>query len=404
MSTMLALAAITGALKSVLTDDFIGSQAQEFLGELEVSALPPDLISAGDITKPRLNLFLYQVTPNVAWRNMPPVTDAAGRHTGNMPLALDAHYLVTAYGVGATDFEMEMLLGYAVDRLHHTSLLSRELIQHKLKAEMPPIKPLTPDNWNALREARLDEQMENIRLTPVPMSTDDLMKLWTAFSGKYRPSVAYQAAVILLDITPAPRLAQPVRTRVIHTCFSPRPSITSVTPQIALAGDTMLINGTHLLGTNTRGEIDATSIDKISGTADELTLRLPDTLPIGIRTLKVAGEFTGTDQKTHRLVSNGVPFLLAPALDAAGYTIPHGSHLVLHVTPFPKVTQQIEVFIDGQAVTPSARAQDTDPISVPIPATATPGTFPLRVRVDGIDALVSGAASQRFVMPEVIIT
>ena len=46
-----------------------------------------------------LNFFLYQVTPNLGWRNADlPSRENGGSRTTYPPLALDLHYLLTAYG------------------------------------------------------------------------------------------------------------------------------------------------------------------------------------------------------------------------------------------------------------------------------------------------------------------
>src|SRR5262245_29645937 len=55
----------------------------------------------GNDPQPRkVQIFLYQVTPNAAWRNMDlPTRDAGGQRVVQRPqIALDLHYLLSFYG------------------------------------------------------------------------------------------------------------------------------------------------------------------------------------------------------------------------------------------------------------------------------------------------------------------
>ncbi|HYX42677.1 MAG TPA: Pvc16 family protein, partial [Pyrinomonadaceae bacterium] len=73
MSTALAIAAVTAVLKDLLNNGLIDHNvsAHANLGEVSVSALPPDRVLP-DPSKEQnqLNLFLYQVTQNAGWRNV----------------------------------------------------------------------------------------------------------------------------------------------------------------------------------------------------------------------------------------------------------------------------------------------------------------------------------------------
>ena len=46
----------------------------------------------------------------------------------------------------------------------------------------------------ALPESDLDQQVERVRITPQPMSVEEMSKLWTTFQTQYRMSAAYQAS------------------------------------------------------------------------------------------------------------------------------------------------------------------------------------------------------------------
>src|SRR5262247_3559760 len=100
MSSPLAIAAVTATLCDLLNNGLIDNDLSP-VGTFSVGALPPDRIQTGDNEANRLNVFLYQVTPNLGWRN-----EGLGSRDSrnpdirlsNPPLALDLHYMLTAYG------------------------------------------------------------------------------------------------------------------------------------------------------------------------------------------------------------------------------------------------------------------------------------------------------------------
>ena len=98
MSNALAIASVTAVLKDLLNNGIIDHQLSGVVGEVTVSALPPDrLLVAGEAETSRINLFMYHVAPNAAWRSVGlPSRSSKGDRTANPPLALDLYYLVTA--------------------------------------------------------------------------------------------------------------------------------------------------------------------------------------------------------------------------------------------------------------------------------------------------------------------
>src|SRR4051812_26581922 len=102
MSSALAIAGVTAVLRDLLNDGLVNGDVTGALGtSVLVTGLPPDRVGeAGNGQIPtQLNLFLHQVTHNAAWRNATlPDRDRDGNRRSNPPLALNLHYLVTAYG------------------------------------------------------------------------------------------------------------------------------------------------------------------------------------------------------------------------------------------------------------------------------------------------------------------
>lgn len=133
MSTALAIAGVTAVLRDLLNDGLINHNISGLLGSsVTVSVQAPDRVVTGSTPEAsQLNLFMYMVTPNLGWRNEGlPGRDGSGRtRLTNPPLALDLHYLLSAYS--GADLHAEILLGYAMQLLHETPVLTREAIDRK---------------------------------------------------------------------------------------------------------------------------------------------------------------------------------------------------------------------------------------------------------------------------------
>ena len=98
MSNALALAATTAVMRQMLQARLTNAGLAA-LGNVSVTALPPDRVTTGDSEANVLNLFLYQVTPSAAMRNRDLATrDSDGNLSARPVLALDLHYMLSAYG------------------------------------------------------------------------------------------------------------------------------------------------------------------------------------------------------------------------------------------------------------------------------------------------------------------
>src|SRR5262249_43825069 len=131
MSNALAIASVSAVLRNLLDNGVVDDTIVSSVGNVKVSAVAPDLISVAPDAPSQINLFVYQVTANSGWHNVGlPSRDDRGERRTNPPLALDLHYLVTAYA--GRDFHAEILLGRAMQILHETPGLSREAIRRGL--------------------------------------------------------------------------------------------------------------------------------------------------------------------------------------------------------------------------------------------------------------------------------
>jgi hypothetical protein len=200
MSSPLSIASVTSVIKSVLENGLVMHGATAVVGELAVTAMPPDRITTGADERSQLNIYLYRITPNTAWRAIP--TDATRTNGARaVPLSLDLHYLLTAYG--ERDYHAETLLGSAMELLHQTPVLTHETIA-------PTLASLAERSGSGASVfADVIDSIDQITLSPEFLSMEDLTKLWSALQARFRLSATYQASVLMRA---APDVAVPSRS------------------------------------------------------------------------------------------------------------------------------------------------------------------------------------------------
>ncbi|ALF52897.1 hypothetical protein ACX27_08560 [Nostoc piscinale CENA21] len=329
MANALAIAAVTAVLKDLLNNGLIDAQLDN---DVTVTALPPDRIPVnqnGQNTT-QLNLFLYQVTANPAWRNEGlPTYNARGDRVCNTPLALDLHYLLTAYG--SQEFEAEILLGYAMQLLHENAILNRLAIQRTFSTEAVVTGSILPRSFQSLAAANLADQVEQIKIAPKYLDMEEMSHIWSALQANYRTSTAYHVSVVLIEGQQPTRSALPVQTSNIYvTPFQP-PVIEEVTPQVSATGNTLTIRGTNLRRNLTQASFNNPAVADIdlpvgtnTFTDREIRLPLPSGLLAGVNTIQIIHPLDlGTPQEPHRgFESNLAAFILRPEIVNDGNTPP----------------------------------------------------------------------------------
>jgi uncharacterized protein DUF4255 len=280
MSTALAIAGVSALLRDLLNNGVIDHDVTALTGsQVSVTTLPPDRIDTQNGTEAtQLNLFLRHVTPNLGWRNEAlPSRDSSGRRRlSNAPLALDLHYLVSAHGAG--ELHTEILLGYAMQLLHEHPILTREDIRRAL-IPSPDVGLELPPALRALSESGLEHQLEQLRITPEFLNTEEISKFWTATLAHFRPCVAYQVSVVLIEATTPTRTPLPVLKRQLQVrpeLVPPVPTLDAVVPSgnqpVVELGKLVALNGHDLGSTGQRVQLlnDRLGI--------ELVLSAPDVL------------------------------------------------------------------------------------------------------------------------------
>jgi hypothetical protein len=134
MSDYLAVGGVTAVLKALLNTGLAdGGPATVLVSPPGITNKAPDLIPTGQDEPAQLNLFMYYASINPALRNLDlPSVSANGAQMSNPPLAINLHYLVTAYG--ANPFDPEILLAFAMQVFHNTPVVPRTVIQAALTA------------------------------------------------------------------------------------------------------------------------------------------------------------------------------------------------------------------------------------------------------------------------------
>jgi hypothetical protein len=424
MSNALAIAGVSAVLKDLLDSGVIDHQVTDALGAgVTVSSLAPDMVPIdGDDATPRLNLFLYQVTPNAAWRNVDlPSRDSSGRRISNPPLALDLHYLLTAYGVA--ELQAEVLLGYGMQLLHENPMLARAAIRTALNPS-PVGGALLPSVYQALRSADLAEQVEMLKITPSAMNAEEMSRLWSALQAHYRPTAAFQVSVVLIEPQAAAILPLPVLTRgrpipgterdegVIVTpgLVPPYPTLESAlvdvhqTPSMLLLGDVVTVRGHHVAGTQRAMLLrnDRFSVERevaIADSSDDTVLtfnvpNLPADLPVGMYQAHLRVLRPGEAEPR---TSNPLPVALAPAIIFPPIAMTRGVvngvanvlSLSIGFRPEVRVGQKVTLLMDTREAPAKSFAANTASLEFEF-ADAPPagGTPLLRLKVDGIESIV----------------
>lgn len=312
MSNFLAIATVTATLSRT-----IQATAGTDVPGATVTTLRPE--SPGNGTPSvGVNVYLYQVLPNPAWRNTDlPTRDPDGRLVQRPQAALDLHYLLSFYGNEA-QMEPQRLLGSVVRTLHAQPTLTRQMIR----------ETIADPAYSFLAPSDLADAIELVRFTPVGMSLEELSKLWSVFfQVPYTLSVVYQASVVLIEPDVAPRQALPVRERNVYVRPFRQPVIEQIVPAAGpgepiLAGSTIALLGRQLRGDVTRVRVGGVEVAPVLADISDtrITVPLPAGLLAGVQAAQVIHLWSiGTPPAPHRGVeSNVAPFVLQPAIRQVG--------------------------------------------------------------------------------------
>jgi hypothetical protein len=372
-----------------------GVRSEADLNDTTVTTLHPDKARDSNNSANQVNLFLYQVLPNAAWRNRDMPRRVQPGETGMPPLALDLFYLMSAYGRNndITQPFSHQLLGRAMSVLNDHALLGPDEIRAAVAASIP--------------DSDLDRQIERVRITLQPVTLDDLSKLWTGFQSQFRMSVAYLVSVVLIESLLPVKTPLPVLTRgpgdsgvASQTgLVPPYPGLDAVglpkQQPSALPGDLLALSGHHLsgskLGVLFNHPLWTTPVEVVpeAGAGDiSLNVRLPAPpapWPAGFYSIALLVQRPG---ETTRRSSNTLSFALAPRMSIAPSTAAAGSiTFTVSCTPEVRPQQRVSLLLGDREILAQSFAAPTGTLTFLADDVAA-GMYWVRLRVDGVDSLL----------------
>ncbi|WP_194825056.1 DUF4255 domain-containing protein [Nocardia sp. XZ_19_231] len=408
MANTLALTAVTTALRNLLLAGVQNKDAG--LGPFTVTTRTPDHART-NVTGSSLNLFLYRTVVDAAWFNGEPSPRVLAGEPQVPPLPLNLQYLITAFGPDDVDTNMlgHRVLAAAMSVLYNQPLFS-------------------VTDLSAVADSDLAAQAERIRITALPLSVDDISKLWSAFQSQYRISAAYQVGVVLIDSEPG-RVPQPVLRRGAEDTGAVA-SVGAV-PELreiraprrrpaALLGDELVViaEALTIADTTLRFRSLTTTADGVPALA---TVALAPTAGARPGETLVTIQDVASDPDalgrwapghyavlaavsapaTSTVISNEIACDLAPTITVSpNSTSPGPVHVgdTLTLTSAPRIldTQRVRVLFGDKVIEPTAR---TNPVPVSpnfgtTPTTVTcavpempPGRYLVRLRVDDVDSI-----------------
>ena len=397
MSNYLAIATVTSALRNLLQEALDTEIASDPHPPADLSGITVSTFRPADkgasLPHP-INVYLYQVTPNAAGRNadLPTRRDGAEGALLQRPrAALTLHYLLSFSG-DETTLLPQRLLGLAVRTLHSRPLLTRQNILS--------VKTV----GSVVAKSDLDAEIDLIRFVPLPLTLEELSKLWSVLlQVPYTLSVAYQASIVFIEGAETAPSTLPVRVRNIHAVTMRRPFIERIersgAPKLPIvAGCTVELVGTQLKGDETVlriGEDTEVTPDPLKVTETRITFDLPASLSAGVYPLQIKQRILlGSPPVAHRgFESNVAAFALAPTITVTNQT---ATDISLHFDPPVGKDQRVALLLnqlDSPAGKIAAAFQFDAPAVQAVTATlvitfgkVVPGKYLVRAVVDGAES------------------
>ena len=155
---------------------------------------------------PRVNLFLYRVTENGFLQNQQiPGQELPGY--GHPPLSVNLHYLVTAYGNSQLQPDAAQLYD---ETIAHWLLGSAMRVLHDVPIITDRTLTLRAPSGRTVLDPSLQGDYEHVKLSLEPLSLEDVTKVWTALTLRYRVAAGYVVTVIQIQSTRPRSFPRPV--------------------------------------------------------------------------------------------------------------------------------------------------------------------------------------------------
>lgn len=403
MSNFLAISTVTATINHLL------EEIQTDIPGVKIHNKPPDVINS-EPSANKLNLFLYHISYNAALNSeFLPTRNSSGDLISSPKIAINLHYLLTAYGTDNDDLLSQQILGSAIRIINENPILTKDIISDAIKSQ------------EKVQFSDLLNDIQTIKLVPEILSVEELTKVWSSFfQTNYRLSMTFQASVLLLDTKKKPKPTIPVKERLVYVKPIKQPVITKIEPQNFEYNSTAKI---QILGKNLQGEktfvlIDDRQVEPLESdiTNDKISIKIPEGLTAGIKKIKISHPLMlGSVPTEHRGAneSNLGAFILSPKITKiTPEEISRGNNLTVNFEPPIKPKQQALLLVGDQTFVIEKHQKENVPISsasVKISDEFPVGTYLLRLRVDGAESHLSiddnplSPTYLKYVDPHVII-
>ena len=374
-----------------------------------------------------MNVFLFEATTNAAFRNVDlPTRRSDGSLIQRPKVALDLHYLINFYG-DELELVPQRLLGSVARALHSQPLLTRQQINATISS----------GTFSFLASSDLADDVELVKFTPLPLSIEELSKLWSfLLQTPYALSMVYIGTMVLIEGEETPRQVLPVKQPLVTVLPFQQPllqKLSSLTPgqqqpndtQPVVLSSTLIVQGRYLQSSNA-----VSTLVKISGQPAQytpfnndpntLSVTLPPTLFAGVQGVQVIQQLLLGDPdpakgKAHDgFESNVLPFVLHPTVaqinksnvqvDGNGN---YSADAQVRVSPQIDVRQRVTLLLNELPGTSNPSAYSfvagahpilTDTITIPISGVKA-STYVVRVQIDGAESLIDASNNPQLVLP-----
>lgn len=411
MSNTLAIAVTTAVIESRIRTLYTDGG----LSGLNVEARLP----RGDEPDDGTYLQAYRIAPNPTLRGLDlPTRRPDGTVVQRPRLAIDIDYAVAFVGDAAT-YMTERMAGLVLTDFHANPELTTTEIQDYLTG-------LAADH--PLRNADLGDQLERVKLTVLPLSLEDLSRVWGLGNQSwYALTVAFHASVIILDADVQPTAGLPVLTTGIHVTPTVGPRITAIESSersLAVAvldatpAESLVVRGHDLRSSSTWLRIggELVEVPDSAFVADGIELPLVPALsvPAGVTSVEVLHRVAlGSPPDPWRVaaVSNSLPVTLLPTVSLPPSPVttaatPGSIDVRLFVAPPPGPEQDVTLLLDRVAGSPpvhassSLRRFDAGQLVFTLPRPA-PGTYLVRLRIDGATTAATPGGDGLLAQPQI---
>lgn len=414
MSNAMAIAAVTHVIKGAIR--FNLSNGLSGLNP-DVWSLPPDMVESQlEEGENVINIFMYRTTYNQGWVNQSlPSRNHAGEVLTKPKLGLDLYYILSCYG--SDNLFGEMMLGYAMQVLHDNPIMARQFITNELN----DLAANPGNTFDSVVASHLADQLEMIKIVPDAVNTEELSRLWTSFSAKYRLSTFYKVSVVLIESETPDRIVLPVEKPMIYVRPFSEPEITELMALSSLnahphdillikPGDFLRIRGSSLLGDTTEVRING-QMATITGSPsnEELIVTLPSGLTPGLQSVQITHKMKlGDPAVDHKgMDSNVKAFILNPFI--SNITRNAGTISLDSASPFD-AEQEVHLLLNEQLPPASTNAPNNyvfefshaglpnpGTISVPVAGVA-PGDYIVRLKIDKYISIVPTDAQASYIV------